>query len=168
MITYKFRGESQEFLPRCALDQITTWDVISLVAQEDKELYLKGKEMEEFVNQVYRKAPKLFATCVFDELSMNYLKGLLDDNLSDANFPLTESTCSEPKVKRRLRRVMSNQKKFFVPYLSTNSMQNLDDITKPIKFDEDEDFLLGTGAFGEVYEIEIHPDHRSFSCVSTL
>ena len=37
---------------------------------------------------------------------------------------------------------------------------------KPIDYDENEDALLGKGAFGEVFKIGIHPDQRSFSSVS--
>lgn len=164
--TYTYRGEQQKFLPRGALEQITTREVINLVAIKDKNLYLNEEDLERFIDQVHQRAPKLFATCVFAELPMSYLKGLLDHNISDANFPLTETHCTMQNLARKFERVIDTQKKFFVPYLRMNSTQVLDNITKPIHF-ENEECLIGRGAFGNVYEVAIHKDHRSFSCVST-
>lgn len=168
MVTYTFRGESREFLPRGALDQITTREVISLVAISDSSLLLNKKDRERFIDQVHQRAPKLFATCFFAPLSMSFLKGFLDHNISDANFPLKASHCTMPHLVKSFRSVIDKQHKFFVPYLGMNFTQVLDNITKPIHFDESEECLLGRGAFGNVYEVAIHKDHRSFSCVSTF
>lgn len=165
MVKYKFRGETLQFLPRLDLEKVTTKDVIRLVCEKDKELYLDDELREQFIDQVYKNGRILFATCLYGDLPMNYLKGLLDDNLTDGNFPLNDGHCSNMKLERNFDRILDNQRRFFIAYFDLDSMQSLDDITKPINFDEDPQFLLGNGAFGDVWEIEIHHQHRSFLCV---
>lgn len=168
MVNYTFRGEPQQFLPRLDLEKVITKEVIRLVCTEDKDLFLGDVPREQFVDQVYSKGRILFATCLFADLPMSYLKGLLDDDLTDAKIPLKKGDCSNMKLQRKFNHILDNQKRFFVACLNLDSMQSLDGITKPIHFDEDPIFLLGHGAFGEVWEIEIHEDHRSFFRVRNL
>ncbi|KAJ4365203.1 positive regulation of MDA-5 signaling pathway [Neocucurbitaria cava] len=169
MVKWNFRGEMQEFLPKPAFAAVTTKEVIELVVSDDANFLLDVQAQEHFVMKVHEEAPIMFTTCFYAAgLSMAVLKALLDSGLNDQDLPLTKDSCANTKLKRLIPTFCDNQKRFRIAYFGLNSMQNLGDITKPIKFDEDEKHLLGTGAFGEVWEIEIHDDHRSFFNVRTF
>ncbi|CAO2658700.1 Nn.00g064230.m01.CDS01 [Neocucurbitaria sp. VM-36] len=162
---WRFRGVIQEFLPKPALDKVTTKEVIELVVSKDDKFFLTGQALEDFVAKVHEEGTIMFVTCFFAALDMNVLKALLDIGLTDKDLPLTEECCANHKLKRRpiFTAFRDNQKRFHTAYLGLNSNQNLDGITVPINFDEDLSYLLGRGAFGDVWDVEIHKDHRSFS-----
>ena len=52
---------------------------------------------------------------------------------------------------------------FHTAYFDLETDQDLNNLTKPINYDESH--VIGKGAFGAVYDIQIHPDQRSFSSV---
>jgi hypothetical protein len=161
-----FRGEEQEFLPTPHFDAVTTKTVIRALVSKDDELYL-GEDEESFIRQVLAEGRKIFATCIYADLSLSCVKALFDFGLNDTKFPFTEEACPAHKNKRKFRlNFLENQKRFNPAYLRLNSTQRWSNLTaKPLKLDEGKHSLLGQGAFGNVYKVWIHPDQRSFSSV---
>ncbi|KAF2623989.1 kinase-like protein [Macroventuria anomochaeta] len=156
-----FRGERQKFLPKSALDNVTKKDTIKLVASEDESLFLEEKDLDEFVEHVGRDGPRLFATCVRADLPMSCVLLLLNKGFTDADMPLSEDDCPGPRLRKRfVSSFVPNQSLFNTAYFDLDTIQILDNLTKPIAFDESKS--LGKGAFGTVFTIEIHPEHRSF------
>jgi hypothetical protein len=98
----------------------------------------------------------MFATCVFSEMSLTCVQALFDDGLTDARFPFKEEECPGLRSKRRFRTAfLINQSRFNSTYFTTDSEHQWDNrVAKPIDFDERS--LLGSGAFGNVYEIWIN------------
>lgn len=165
MATTKFRNAKQTFLPKANFNAVTTEDVIRLLVSRDKELHLSQQAQDEFVKRVVREGRKMFATCIFSEMSLTCVQALFEDGLSDDKFPFEESDCPGLVHKRTFRNsFLVHQSRFNTVYFDLNSEHEWDDlITKPIDFDES--LLLGEGAFGHVYEIHIHGGQRSFSSV---
>ncbi|KZM23618.1 uncharacterized protein EKO05_0007461 [Ascochyta rabiei] len=165
MATTEFRGETQKFLPNPNFDIVTSERVIRNLVSKDRQLYIGELENEEFVHRVRREGRKMFATCIFGEFPLTCLKALFEDGLSDAKFPFEEKDCPGQIKKRKFcGSFIGNQKLFNPAYLHTNSEQKWDGrVTKPIEYSESKSALLGQGAFGDVYEIRIHPSQRSFS-----
>ncbi|KAH7359965.1 kinase-like domain-containing protein [Pyrenochaeta sp. MPI-SDFR-AT-0127] len=162
MVILNFRGEDQEFLPRSAFEQVTTKDVIRLAALEPHDFLWTDQALENFVDRVYEQGRIMFATCFYAQgLTMNILKGLLDQGLTDADIPLPRNACANTKLKRYVSAFRDNQKRFYVADFQKNSYQDLDGITKPINFEEKPSNLLGRGAFGEVWSIKLHSEHHS-------
>jgi hypothetical protein len=172
MKPYQWKDDEGEYLPRRALEKVTTRSVIKLVASADKSIFLVGEDLDQFVEQVYRKARIMFATCFYAlwaiGSAMNALKALLDNDVTDEKLPLKKTVSSNPKLKPYICLVEANQKHFHVAFFSSNSIQNLSGITKPVIFEENAKNSLGNGAFGFVHPIEIDPEHHSFTCVCIL
>ncbi|KAF1940155.1 kinase-like protein [Clathrospora elynae] len=167
-ISCHFKGELQEYLPKLALERISTKEVIRRVASQDQKFFLSGQELDDFIDKVYRHARILFVTCAYaSEEKMNTLKALLDAKIIDAKLPLTKdvckNACKNEKLKRYMTDVVDNQKRFHVAYFKRDSYQKLDGFTKPINLDEGLSSELGRGAFGEVRRVVIHHQQRSFS-----
>lgn len=162
-----FRGVSQKFLPKFHLDSITTRNVMRIVITEAKGYYLGQQKQEELIETLYRKGRKMFATYVYSTLSLTCLVALIEDGLTDDKFPFKAQDCPGQFPKREFRNnFLRNQNYFHTAYFDSNSEQNLDGgITIPIEHDEGQDALLGEGAFGQVFRIEIHKYQRSFSSV---
>lgn len=164
---FNFRAHEQRFLPKRAFETITQENVIKQIIFQDRSL--SPQEKDDFVTEVHQKGPKLFVTCIYCELPMSCLKHLLDDGLSDRDFPLTDDQCPgwSPRHQRLFTNCfLINQKRFNAPFFELDSFQKLDDsYPMPIDFDEDGSNLLGKGAFGEVWKVRIHKDHHSFDGV---
>lgn len=163
----KFRGVEQKFLPRPHLDSITTKDVIRVVIAKEEGFYLAQQKLEELVEEIYQKGRKMFATYVYSTLPLTCLVALLEDGLSDKRFPFSFEDCPRQYPKREFRsKFLQNQKYFHTAYFDISSEQTLDGgITIPIEHDEGHEALLGEGAFGQVFRIDIHDGQRSFSSV---
>jgi hypothetical protein len=169
-IKYKFRGQPQKFLPRSALDTITTRNVIRQVIAQDKKIIPNNHEQEQLVDRVFRNGRKLFATCVDIDKSMKYLVAMLDNGLTDANLPLGEDDFGSLSQKGGFAdSFVAAQKRFHTVFLDEYFQELIDDLSDcfsiPIHFEEIEAHLKGKGAFGSVYKVTIHPDQRSFPCV---
>lgn len=165
----EFRGEIQKFLPRPNFDAVTAEDVIRILVKKDGDLDLEPAEKEEFVQKIVASGRKMFATCVYAEISLACVKALFECGLSDAKFPFKKSDCTAQKYKRKFQKdYLEKQRLFNVAYLHLNSEQAWTGQTaKPLTWDEGGSALLGKGAFGNVFKIWIHPAQRSFSSVST-
>lgn len=167
MVTTTFRGEEQTFLPRPNFDVVTAESVIHHLVSKDGDLYLGPTEKKDLVRKICAEGRKMFATCVYGELPLTCIKALFEYGLSDAKFPFKEKDCPAQKHKRKFKSCfLENQKRFNTAFFDLNSEQKWDGHTsKPLKLDESKTSLLGQGAFGDVYQIWIHPDQRSFSSV---
>lgn len=167
-VKYLFKGHEQEFLPRRDVDFVAAEETIRAVISKDNETWLSQKDKELFVKDTIQHGRKMFVTCVYGELPMSCLHALLKDGLTDKRFPFKLEDCAGQKDKRKFqKRFIVNQKLFKAAYFDLNSVLRLDgDIAKPIECDESDEALLGEGAFGQVFRIKIHKDHRSFSSVS--
>jgi serine/threonine protein kinase len=157
-----FREQKQIFLLQAALDAITTETVIRNLVSQDNELDLEQHAQEEFVQEVFAKGRKMFATCIFSAMSLTCVQALFDDGLTDTRFPFEEDECPGLKSNRKFRTTfLVNQSRFHTAYFKPDSEHQWDNrITKPIDFNEG--LVLGAGTFGFVYEIWIHPGQRSF------
>jgi hypothetical protein len=169
METMVFRGEPQVFLPGSILLRVVTKEVILDYISQGNNLFPDYSQQDVFVERVIRKTPKIFAICVLGELSVSDFKSLVDLKLTDENLPLDESHRPETCTERRFsQRFIEHQKKFNTVFFKLSSYHSLNsNWSKPIRFDEDPSNRIGKGAFGEVWSIELHPDHRAFSSVSS-
>lgn len=169
MKPYQWKDDQGEYLPRRALERVTTRSFIKLVASTDKSIFLVDEQLDLFVDQVYRQARIMFATCFYAlwaaGTAMNVLKALLDNDVTDEKLPLRRTISSNPRLKPAISLFEANQKHFHVAFFSSNSIQDLSGITKPVIFEDNAKKSLGNGAFGFVHPIEIDPEHHSFSCV---
>jgi hypothetical protein len=172
MENFTFRAHAQKFLPRKVLQEVTQRTVIELIISKDREMALSSQETLRFINNVHQTACRLFATCIYCETPLSYLKYLLDGGLSDKDFPLDadKHPVWSPKHQRAsVKCFLENQKRFNAVFFEPDSFQSLDDSCPiPIAFDEDVSSLLGRGAFGEVWKVRIHGDQHSFVCVRSL
>ena len=161
-----FRGEKQRFLKKTAFDEITSKQTIRLVAEEDETLFMNDEQLDKFVNQVARDGKRMFATCVQGILPMTCLQLLLESGLTDANMPLTKEDYPGKQPKRNfVSSFIPNQALFNTAYFHLDAFQDLTGLTKPIDYEKSK--LIGKGAFGAVYNIQIHAEHRSFVSVCT-
>ncbi|KAL6707156.1 hypothetical protein ACN47E_004703 [Coniothyrium glycines] len=169
--TMHFRGEEQNFLPKVDFETITTLAVIRLAVFDDSKLAMVKNEesREKFAKVVHEKARVLFTMCVVglqSSFPMLVLNGLMNEGLTDASLPLNRNSlasCTNKELTKEFKQIYDKQKLFRTAYFALNSYQNLDGVTKPVKLEEGLSNILGKGAFGEVFRIEIHPQHRQFA-----
>lgn len=166
MAQTEFEGQTQKFLPRPYFEVVTAEDVIKSLVSKDEDLHLSQPAQDDFVRKVLHQGRKMFATCIFSEMSLTCVQALFEDKLTDLEFPFKKEDCPGLKSKRQFYNTfLVNQLRFNVAYFEENSEYGWDDrMMKPIDFKESS--LLGQGAFGDVYEVEIHPEQRSFRNVS--
>lgn len=122
------------------------------------------KSLDEFVDRIFKNGKRLFATCIQGSLPMTCLKLLLENGVTDSNMPLSEEDFPGKKLKRHfVGSFLPNQTLFNVAFFELDEVQDLTGLTKPIVYDENR--LIGKGAFGAVYTIQILNEHRSFTSV---
>lgn len=171
MVFFNFRGQPQQFLPVSALNRVTQKDVVEKIIAQDKDLVINEHDEAQFIDRILKCGRKLFAICVHCDATMQHLKVMLDNGITDARLPLSKEDFGNLKEKRGfVRNFTANQKHFNTISLSTDSIQKLDDLqsdrfTIPIDYEEIEANYKGKGAFGTVWKVRIHPDHHSFICV---
>ncbi|KAF3011217.1 hypothetical protein E8E13_011625 [Curvularia kusanoi] len=165
MAEMMFRGEEQRFLPKPFFDIVTSKRVVRRLISADDELNLEEREAKAFTEQVLHDGLKMYATCIFSEMSLSLVKNLFAIGLTDKKFPLKEKDCPKQYQIRSFRNGFIMHQKLFNPaFISPNSELNWDKcIAKPINFTEDEESLLGSGTFGNVYEIELHSSQHSLT-----
>lgn len=174
MVTDSFRGEPQEYLPDGAFQRATTKECIRLAIEKDGNPFLGNQEqVEPKVELVYRKARRIFAISFYAYNEHKYspmtiVDAILKEGLTDESLPLKKGSFKDDKFQKALKSFFDNQQRLCVAHFRLNSFQRLDGLTKPIKLDESESNRLGKGAFGEVFTVQINPEQRSFSSVSTI
>lgn len=167
MVETMFRGEVQRFLPKLHFDIATSENVIRCLVMKDKEVYSGQKAAEVFIRRIVLSGRRIFATCVFSGMPLSCVKALFEDGLSDERPPLKSSDCPGLAEKREFRNTfIPNQKLFNPAFLSLDSEQTWNNhVSKPIEFNEDSKSLLGSGTFGNVYQIQIDPNQHSLPLV---
>lgn len=162
----KFEGQTQKFLPRPYFEVVTAENVIKNLVSKDKDLHLSQPAQDAFVGRILHEGQKMFATCIYSDMSLTCVQALFEDGCNDLGFPFKKEDCPGLKDKRPFcNNFLANQLWFNVAYFGENPNQNWDDrMMKPINFKESS--LLGQGAFGDVHEVEIPPEQRSFRNVS--
>jgi hypothetical protein len=174
MVDYSFRGQSQEFLPSSALDEVTRKEVVQRLVAQDKCVVLSNSEEVQLVDRIVESGRKLFAVCVHCDLDLQHLKVMLDNGITDERLPLCKNDLGSLKDKRGfVQSFIRSQKLFNTIMFSTDSIQKLGDLqpdgfTIPIDYEETEANYKGKGAFGTVWKVKIHGDHRNFACVRSL
>lgn len=173
MVLYNFRGQPQQFLPRSALEEVTRKEVVQKIVAQDKDTVLNNRQQTELVDRIVKVGRKLFAICVHCDATMQHLRAMLDNGITDKRLPLSKDDFGSLKDKRAfVTTFISNQKHFNTKYLSVDSVQRFDDLqsdrfTIPIDYEEVEANYKGKGAFGMVWKVRIHRDHHSFIWVCT-
>ncbi|KAF2184448.1 kinase-like protein [Zopfia rhizophila CBS 207.26] len=164
MVKLVFSHASQEFLPKGALKKVTDKAVIERVVSEDQDFCRHIQDLAGFVRKVHDEAAKLFAICLYSIIQrpLEFLRDLLEANLTDARLPLARKDCPNFKRSRELEvQFLSNQKKFIVTYFDLAQHQDLDyNASMPVEYIKE--YQLGKGAYGKVYEVRIHPDQHGF------
>ena len=172
MENFIFKAHAQQFLPTKALHGVIQRTVIERIISKDTTMDLSSQEAVRFIDNVHQTACKLFATCMYSEMPLSYLKYLLDGGLSDKDFPLIgdkHPIWSQNHARHSVNYFLDAQKRFNAVFFESDSFQNLDDSRPiPIAFDEEASNMLGKGAFGEVWKVRIHGDQHSFDCVCSL
>ncbi|KAF2441713.1 kinase-like protein [Karstenula rhodostoma CBS 690.94] len=170
MVTYNFRGQPQQFLPRLALEKVTRKEVVQKIVAQDKDIVLNNREQTKLVDQIVRVGGRLFAICVNCGTTMQHLKVMLDNGITDERLPLSKDDFGSLKEKRTfVKGFIGNQKHFNTISFPVDSIQRLNDLqsdlfTIPIDYEELEANRKGKGAFGTVWKVRIHSEHRSFTC----
>lgn len=173
MVTFNFRGQPQRFLPRSALAHVTRKEVVQKVVAQDKDTILNDHDQALLIDRIVKDGKRLFAICVHCDASMQHLKAMLDNGITDARLPLSRNDFASLKAKRGfVGNFIANQKHFNTKSFALDSNQRLDDLqsdrfTIPIDYEEIEANYKGKGAFGTVWKVRIHRDHHSFICVRT-
>jgi hypothetical protein len=141
METFVFRAYAQRFLPKQKLDEFTEKSNIERLILSDKDLPLDLAKKAEFAEQVFEKGPKLFATCIYSEMPMSYLKHLFDGGLSDQDIAsaIDERYSWMPRCSRSsVNHFTDNRKLFNAACFKTDSFQTLDaNRAMPVAFDEE-------------------------------
>jgi hypothetical protein len=171
LVSYKFRSQPQLFLPSSALDTITTRDVIRKLIELDTKVVVNNEEQKQLVDKIYRHGRKIFATCVYCDKSMAHVRAMLDNGLTDKRLPLRKTDFESLSQKGGfVNSFIATQKHFHTVFFGEDEFEELnedlaDRFSIPINFEESKAHFRGRGAFGDVYQVTIHSDQRSFPCV---
>ena len=173
----------ERFLPQKELDAIFDQKVVTGLICEDETLSKNieawqmgpsklpsGKSKQEFfVDEVWRNAPRLLATCLFTDKPCTCLFKLIKEDKRDVDLPLTEAQIPSDASSYEFRSFWSAQKQFSVFQFDKNSKLGSDLVIPegkvvPVMFKSRDP--LGRGGFGEVFEVTIHRQHHNFDMVS--
>ena len=162
--------KSLRFLPRGALENASRRQIVFRVIEED--LTLDGvvtsiKEKEEFTEDVFKKARKLFLACIYSSLPMRCLWMFLESSITDENLPLGEKECPEGYKRAYKSAFLSSQHFFLAPSFELGKSRKFTyDKIEIIPISYLESKPRGKGGFGSVYPVTIHPDHHTLHPVS--
>lgn len=174
-VTSKFDEEDKDFLPSGCVNELVTLEAIIKELRdkhqlEDGDLDLKNEPArQEAVDFICREAKKVFAITVVSGLRGDDLEYamymFMDNEFNDdslpAEFGYLEEYCVEYSVwsKTRAHNFYNKQWKFLSP---TFSQRNFNVNLQPnhiLPFTK-KSSEAKEGAFGHVFEVEIHPAHQ--------
>ena len=157
--------KSRRFLPRRALENASQRQIVLRVIKEDPTLdgvVTSIKEKEEFAEDVFSNARKLFLACIYCELPMRCLRMFLESSITDERLPLSEKECPEDYKRVYKNAFLSSQHLFLAPSFELGRSRNFTyDKIEIIPISYAESKPSGKGGFGSVYPITIHPDHHT-------
>ena len=154
--------DGRYFVPNRALREVITEQAV-LTAVEACGI-LPGRQ-EDIVKRVPQSGRRLFAILTLLNRQILILKFIENDQLIprplDSSLPFSLSTLQEMLTRADADDFFEKQWEFTVPILrsSRRGHRILNDYTI---FPFMQSILLGEGGFGEVFELEVHPDHGAF------
>lgn len=157
MKSVSFIGRVQKFLPRLAIERLTTLETIRGILSDSIRL-LPLEELLELASKIHSTGPRIFATWLYGPSPpLNALMELY----SDDDFPFGRDNPYFNDFTEFLER----QQHFNVAFFQAGSFQTLDDRWAiPIDFDP------ANSSWGSLknsaYSISIDPEHHSFPMVS--
>lgn len=115
------KADGKYYIPRTDLKRVTSSKLIHQIIMEDpstKNMTLEQKQV--FIQEVQKKAPILFALCIYARMDMRCLKRLLDCSLSDESLPLGDRHCCHPPYcGPAFRDLHAKQGSFMTPVFNT-------------------------------------------------
>jgi hypothetical protein len=169
---------NQKYIPRQVLDNLFKPSTVRELIDKDDSLKRLAQKLptetgqlfdkEKFITHVIANGIVYLALCIYTGLSLECLYRLTE-KYKDCTTLLQVSDCPNDISKPQFDHLVELQGGFQAHTFPNDSghpiHRQLDDsIVVPIKFDEEVD-SIGKGGFGEVFRVQIDPDHHRFSPV---
>jgi hypothetical protein len=174
----KRNHRNQEYIPRQVLDNLFKLSTVRELIDKDKSLKKLAQKLltetgqlfdkDKFIAHVIADGIVYLALCIYTGLPLECLYRLTE-KYKDCTTLLQVSDCPKGISKPQFDHLVELQGAFQAHTFPNNSghpiHRQLDNrIVVPIKFDEKGD-SIGRGRFGEVFRVQIEPDHHRFSPV---
>ena len=174
----KWNYRNQKYIPRQVLDNLFKPSTVRELIDQDESLKRLAQKLltetgqlwdkEKFITHVIADGIVYLALCIYTGLPLECLYRLADKYKGGATL-LQVSDCPNDISKPQFDHLVDLQGSFQAHTFPNDSEhpihRQLDNsIVVPIKFDEKRD-SLGRGGFGEVFRVQIDPDHHRFSPV---
>jgi len=165
----KFDPEDKMFLPEGCIKELVTLEAIGKELLDEKDQSEPKKNVVDFI---YDKAKKVFAISVISHLRGKDLRRAIQafkrNNFTDESLPVTKEYMtqhfggSSTWSLLRIHTFCREQWSFLAPVFSQQNFKvNLEpDHILPFTVKSD---LVKEGAFGQVFQVEIHPAHQKDS-----
>lgn len=169
---------NQKYIPRQVLDNLFKPSTVRELIDQDESLKRLAQKLltetgqlfdkEKFLTHVIADGIVYLALCIYTGLSLECLYRLTE-KYKDCTTLLQVSDCPDDISKPQFDHLVELQGGFQAHTFPNDSghpiHRQLDNsIVVPIKFDEKGD-SIGRGGFGEVFRVQIDPDHHRFSPV---
>lgn len=192
------QSDDRLYMPRSVLNVLTSSSIVRRIIFEDADLSMTSDEKESLVQRVEIGARRLLLMCVDARLGMKCLQKLLDNRLSDEDLPLSHRRrpCHKQCIPQ-FRNLIRGQSSFMAAeFLKIGQNQEFSShVVLPIYYkdvkthrtdkkkasnqnsasqcndnhgDARRKGWCGSGAYSNVYRVNIDPDHHSLSEVSAL
>ena len=180
-----------KYIPLLDLKRVASKDMVRGIIIDDATIM--PAEKEDFIQEVYNKAPVLLTMCVSARLRMKCLKTLLSNRVNDETYPLEERHCCHNECEPDFHNLLQYQGRFHTArFFKPGEHQKLPTATVlPIHFhprDRDpttfvkgpqrmssEDAIsdkqrahCGSGFYSNVYRVRIDPGHHKLAKVSQI
>lgn len=168
----------QKYIPRQVLDNLFKASTVKELIDEDESLKRLAQKLptedgqlfdrEKFITHVIACGIIYLALCIYTGLPLECLYRLME-KYKECTTLLQVSDCPNDRFKPQFDHLVELQGCFQAHTFPTDKRhpihRQLDNsIVVPINFDEQRDFI-GRGGFGEVFRVQIDPDHHRFSPV---
>ncbi|OLE52325.1 MAG: hypothetical protein AUG51_18625 [Acidobacteria bacterium 13_1_20CM_3_53_8] len=163
----------EKYISRNDVFKIASAEWIPKIIDDDRSLQNLSSESDfaklkkDLVNAIIGSAPRLLAICVHVGIKLAFLKDLLDHRINDTDLPLNTEKCREKYpdcAMFELNKLIDGQGSFLAHKFEKGHQEVGTNIVLPIYYNKVDD-LLGRGAHGDVYKIQIDPDYHLLSKV---
>ena len=165
-------GESGEhYLPQPDIIRVASFHTIQRIIEQDKTIdSMDSKDKESLAKDVQKNGKKLLLSCILAKSSMKCLKHILDAGYSDDFLPLEDEQYWHPtddRCRADLKAIIHHQKMFMAPEITSKYMEYCPSVVMPIQYPNGnkKSAYCGSGAYSEVYRIQIDPNHHKLSKV---
>ncbi len=160
----QWNWENRGYIPQKALRNIMSPEMISEVVQSYRLLHNVGRG--DFQQYLSHNAWRLMAATVSAGLPLKLLSQLWESGIDDTNLPLNSTMCPEGILAPDFETLLSRQYEFttfnFDDASCARPYRVLDpEIVVPLTFDKNKDRLGQGQGYGEVFRVEIHPEHHT-------